>query len=257
MEIIDTHSHLNDPRFQFDYEEVYKRSLENGVIAMLNIGTNERNCEFAIEFSRTHEASFAAVAVFPQNAGDATPELMARIENWLQDPLCIAVGETGLDYYYDRTPRDVQKKVFHDHCELALKYDLPLIVHDRDAHKDVLDVLRTYKSRGLRGVFHCYSGSAEMVREVMDVGFYVSFAGPLTFKNAVNLKEACKVVPADRILVETDCPYLSPEPVRGKRNEPHHVLHTAKVAADLRDEDFEAFVNRANENARALFGFKR
>ena len=254
--IFETHAHYDDEQFDADRNELLSSLADGGVGLVVNPSVTAENAKKVLAMAEKYPFFYAAVGVHPENCANYDENELAALRELAQHPKCVAIGEIGLDYYWEENPpREFQQRVFREQMALARELHLPVIVHDREAHADSLTIVKEFPE--VKGVFHCYSGSAEMVREVMDVGFYVSFAGPLTFKNAVNLKEACKVVPADRILVETDCPYLSPEPVRGKRNEPHHVLHTAKVAADLRGEDFEAFVNRANQNARALFGFKR
>lgn len=257
MKIIDTHAHLNDPKFQFDYEEVFARCMEADMKYIINVGSNVVNSEFAVKLAEKHDALWAAVGIHPQEADSVDTESLKAIESLLNHPKVVGIGETGFDYYYETATRENQWNAFVSHVELALKYDLPVIIHDRDAHGDTLKLIQEYKGRGLKGVFHCYSGSAEMAKQVVNLGFYVSFAGPVTYKNAPNLKEAAKSVPLDRILVETDCPYLAPQPVRGKRNEPHYVIHTAEEIASLREMDLEEFVEAANENAYRLFQFER
>lgn len=255
MEIkyFDSHAHLNSERFKKDALEVRERAFANGVAGMMNVAYDLESSALAIEQSEVFKNTWAAVGMHPHDAKDYTDEAEEKFRQWAAHEKVVALGEMGLDYYYDHSPRDVQREVFIRQMALAKEVDLPIIIHDRDAHGECLELIQTH-GKGLRGIFHCFSGSKEFAMEVLRLGFYVSFAGPVTYKNAHNLKEAAKVVPLDRILIETDCPYLTPEPFRGKRNEPMYVKQVAEEIARLRGISVEEIAQKTTENACTLFG---
>jgi len=232
IRVFDTHCHLDDPKFDEDREEAYRRMLENGVTRCVCVGSDIPSSRRCLAFAQQHEGVYAAVGVHPHEAKDVSEDYLDQIRDMLRHPKAVALGEIGLDYYYDLSPRDVQKRVMAEQMSLALELDVPVIFHIRDAHGDMADYFRSCKKLP-QGVIHCFSGSPEMAREYAKMGFYISFAGPLTFKKAPNLWEAAKAVPRDRLLVETDSPYLSPEPFRGRRNEPGHVIHVMKKMSQL------------------------
>jgi len=232
--VFDTHCHLDDDRFNEDREEAYQRMLDAGVKRCICVGSDLSSSQRCLEFARNHENVFAAVGVHPHEAKDAPADYLERLQEMLQDPKAVALGEIGLDYYYDLSPRDTQRRIMAEQMELALQLDVPVIFHIRDAHGDMVDFFRN-SERLPSGVIHCFSGSSEIAKEYARMGFYISFAGPLTFKKAPNLWEAACQVPLEKLLVETDSPYLSPEPFRGRRNEPAHVVWVMKKMAALRE----------------------
>ena len=255
LQLFDSHAHLNSERFAKDALEVRERALAAGVIGMMNVAYDVESSALAVEQSESFKNTWAAVGMHPHDAKDYTDEAEEKFRQWATHPKVVAIGEMGLDYYYDHSPRDVQREVFVRQMELAKEVNLPIIIHDRDAHGECLELIKSH-GKGLVGVFHCFSGSKEFAMEVLRLGFYVSFAGPVTYKNAHNLKEAAQAVPMDRILIETDCPYLTPEPFRGKRNEPIYVKYVAEEIAKLRGISVEEIGDRTTQNALDLFNIK-
>ncbi len=199
--------------------------------------------------SRAHKQIFAAVALHPQNAPDDSPEIWQEVKRLAKDERVRAIGETGLDYHWMTAEKDVQKALFTRHIKLAKEVNKPLIIHDREAHRDTLDTLWAGGAENVGGVLHAYSGSVEMMNEILAHGFYIGLGGVVTFKNAKTPKEVAKAVPLDRLLIETDCPYLTPTPFRGKRNEPAYVRYVAETIADLRNISYEEVVQATYENA--------
>ncbi|MEW8958567.1 D-aminoacyl-tRNA deacylase [Moorella humiferrea] len=252
--LIDSHAHLNDPAFAGDLNAVLGRLKEAGVAAVINVGYDVPSSRRAVEQAHTWPFIYAAVAVHPHDAATFDSEAEAVIGGLARDARVVAVGETGLDYYRNLSPRQRQQEVFRWHLDLARTLRLPVIVHDRDAHGDTLRILKKAAPFPAGGVLHCFSGSWEMARECLDMGFYISLAGPVTFKNAARLREIAGRVPMDRLLVETDCPYLTPEPHRGKRNEPAYVKLVVEAVAVARGLPFEAVAEATAANARRLFG---
>ncbi|MBQ6804832.1 MAG: TatD family hydrolase [Clostridia bacterium] len=252
MNVFDTHCHLDDEKFNEDREECYARMLENGVGRCVCVGSDLPSSRRSLDYAQAHAGVFAAAGVHPHEAKDAPDDYLSRLEKMLAEEKCVALGEIGLDYYYDFSPRDIQKKVMAEQMELALRLNKPVIFHIRDAHGDMVDFFRAQKQLP-KGIIHCFSGSAETAKEYVKMGFYISFAGPLTFKKAPNLWEAARVVPLDRLLVETDSPYLSPEPRRGRRNEPANVVYVMKKLAELREIPEEEMAKITWENACRIY----
>lgn len=230
----DTHAHVDDVQFAGDREAVIQRALEQGVARIVNIGCSRPAALNTLELVERYDFIYGTVGLHPHDAKDFDAQFMEDLRQWAGHPKIVAIGEIGLDYYYDLSPREVQREVFRQQIRLARELDLPITIHDRDAHQDVFDILTEEKGWETRGIFHCYSGSEEMAREIVKRGFYISFSGSVTFKNAAKLKKTAQNIPLDRILIETDCPYLSPVPYRGKRNEPAYVVKTAEAIAELR-----------------------
>ncbi|HWR38814.1 MAG TPA: TatD family hydrolase [Patescibacteria group bacterium] len=251
--LFDTHAHIDDNRFDNDRDEVLQRAAEAGVSLILNAGACMESSARAVDLAARYPAVYAAVGVHPHDAKDVVVSDYQQLADWHLLSKVVAVGEIGLDYYYDHSPREVQKEVFIRHIDLARQLGKPIIIHDRDAHGDVMDIVKR-EGQGVNGVFHCFSGSLEMMREVIKMGFYVSIAGPVTIKSAVKLKEVAAAVPLERLLVETDCPYLTPNPYRGRRNEPAYVRYVAEEVARLRNMDLEELATTAAENGKRLFG---
>lgn len=248
FQVFDTHCHLDDPKFDADREDAYHRMLENGVKRCVCVGSDLPSSRRCLEFAEQHDGVYAAVGVHPHEAKDAPEHYLIQLREMLRHPKAVALGEIGLDYYYDFSPRDVQKRIMAEQMELALEMDMPVIFHIRDAHGDMVDFFRGAKKLP-SGVIHCFSGSAEIAKEYARMGFYISFAGPLTFKKAPNLWEAACQTPLERLLVETDSPYLSPEPFRGRRNEPGHVVWVMRKMAALRQLPEKEMARITWENA--------
>jgi len=285
MIIVDSHCHIDGPQFDEDRDEVIARARDAGVAAMLNVGTGDPHSDDfrrAVRVAESYENVWASVGVHPHDAklyDDRAEEHLLELARGSRK--IVAWGEIGLDYYYDHSPRDVQREVFRRQIRLAKELDLPIIVHSRDANDDTVEILKDEyslpaKANGLEltanssvvkknsrkplalshkpGVMHCFGGTPEMALALMDVGFFISFAGNVTFKKAEELREAARVVPLDRLLVETDCPYLTPVPHRGKRNEPSMVVHTAQFLAELKGVGFDVLAKQTTENFSRLFG---
>jgi TatD DNase family protein len=250
--VIDTHCHLEMKQFDSDREQVIERARAAGVEAMITVGSDLAGTSGAMELACRYDFIYASIGIHPHDAKDFTDDILARLAEWSADSKVVAIGETGLDYHYDHSPREMQRAVFEKHLQLAGEKDLPVVVHSREAVNDTIEILR--RSGISKGVLHCFSGNREMAEEVMSMGFYISIAGPVTFKKAKGLKEIAAIVPDDYLLVETDAPYLSPEPFRGKRNEPAYVIETLKQIAGLRGVTLEDIARITNLNAKRLFG---
>jgi TatD DNase family protein len=253
--LIDTHAHLDQEEFNADREEAISRAIAAGVEAMIAIGVTADSSEAAVKLAAEHPAVYAAVGIQPNYCAEAKPGDWERIVALASSPKAVAIGETGLDRYWDYTPFDMQQDYFDRHLRLSQERGLPFVVHTRESDADVVAMLRDAAARGpLAGVMHSFTGSAETAAECVALGLYISFAGMVTFKKSDDLRAVAATVPADRILVETDSPYLSPHPLRGKRNEPANVVHTAHVLAEARGIGFDEFAAQTTANARRLFG---
>jgi len=252
--LIDTHAHLDDRRFNRDRDRVIERAKKEGITTIIHIGFDKESSLNACSMAEKYEDIYAAVGVHPHDAKDASDDVLELIYNLAKTKKkVVAVGEIGLDYYRDLSPRDVQKRVFSHQIALAKELDLPIVVHDRDAHGDVLKILKEERAGRVGGILHCFSGSREMAEECIKMGFYISFAGPITYSNARRLVEVARYVPLDRFLIETDCPYLTPEPYRGKRNEPAYVKLVAQKAAEIKGITFEELAKITTANAKEVF----
>lgn len=255
MELIDTHAHLDDEKFAHDRAAVIERARESGVVKIITMGDSLDSSARSVALAEQFEPVYAAVGIHPEEAQPMTAATDEQIAAWAAQEKVVAIGEIGLDYYWekDEERRALQRAIFVRQLDLARQLKLPVCIHDREAHGDMMKILKT-EGRGLRGVLHCYSGSWEMAAELLKSDWYFGVDGPLTYKNAAKLPEIVQRLPAERILIETDSPYLSPMPFRGKRNEPAHVLYIAKKAAELRGESLEAFARATRENTRELYG---
>ena len=254
MKLVDSHCHLNYDGLAERQDEVLANARERGVTAFLNISTRQREWQDVIGVAERHRDVWASVGVHPHEA-DAHPDLGASaLVEAARHPRVVAIGECGLDYYYDKSDRAAQRERFEAHIDAARQSGLPLIVHTRDAEQDTAEILeRAVGEGGVRGVLHCFTGSAELARKGLDLGFFVSLSGIVTFKNARELQETAKQIPLDQLLVETDAPFLAPVPNRGKTCEPAFVADTAAFVADLRGEDPEALADATTENFYRLF----
>lgn len=253
MRLFDTHAHVTDNRFSNDREEMLQQAFAEGVEYILCPAVDRQTSLDARELAAKYPQIYAAVGIHPHEAKDAVEEDYVLFEEWAKEEKIVAIGEMGLDYYYDFSDRQSQMKVFKRQLDLARKVDLPIIIHDRDAHGDIMDTLRTY-GKGIRGVMHCYSGSYEMALEAIKLDYYISFAGPVVFPKSVNLKEVARKIPLERIMIETDSPYLTPPPFRGRRNYPGYVRFVAEEIAQLRGMDGDEFAAIALENGKRCFG---
>jgi len=253
-DLIDSHAHLDDAQYDDDRAEMLARARAAGVVQVVNVGYDLPSSSRALALAAEYDFIFAAVGVHPHEVRELPPDYLERLREMCRRPGVVALGEIGLDYYRDLSPREVQRKVFREQLALARELDLPVIIHDRDAHGDVLDILRKDGVGPAGGVMHCFAGSLEMAAACMEMGFYISFAGPVTYPNARRPKEVAAAVPLERLLVETDAPYLAPQVHRGKRNEPAYVRHVAEQIAALRGIAVEELARATTANARRLFG---
>ena len=254
---IDSHVHLDYSRFDLDRDNLIRTLKDNKVELVINIGADEDSSERSVELAHRYENIYAVVGVHPHSAKDLEGRDLSSIIKMLENDKVVAIGEIGLDYYYDNSPRDIQKKWFKEQINLALRLNKPVVIHSRDADKDTFDIIKSgVEEGGLTGVMHCYSGSVELAKEYLKLGFYISLGGPVTFKNARVPKEVAKEVALDRLLIETDCPYLSPEPYRGKRNEPMFVSYVAEEIAKIKGISIEEVAEVTTKNAKKLFGIK-
>lgn len=251
--LIDSHAHLDDRRFDRDRDRLIKSLKEFGVELVINPGADLSSSIKAVSLAEEYDNIYAAVGVHPHSAKEMDESTIGLLKSFTNREKVIAIGEIGLDYYYDNSPRDVQRKRFIEQLNLAKEVNLPVIIHSREANKDTFDILKEAQDGSLRGVMHCFSGSVEMAMEYIKLGFYVSLAGPVTFKNARIPKEVAKAVPLDKLMIETDAPYLTPEPYRGKRNEPIYVRYVAGTIAELKGLTFEEVAKQTAENTKRLF----
>ncbi len=251
--LIDTHAHLDFPQFRGDLPAVLERARETGVLAVLNIGTDETGSRRSIALSRLHEGISASVGVHPHGAAKVTAKTWSELEVMATEPEVLAIGETGLDFYRDLSPRNIQEEVFRGHLQLATRVNKPVVVHSRDAHDQIIDVLRDESLPSPVGVMHCFSGTEKQLKAFLDLGFYISIAGPVTYPRSHALRDLLKIIPQDRLLIETDAPYLSPQAYRGRRNEPAYIKLTYERVALALGLDLPDLTGRVYQNALALF----
>lgn len=252
--LIDSHVHLDDRRFNADRDMLIKSLQDNGVELVINIGADLKTSISSLELAKKYDNIYAAVGVHPHSAKEVTEETLDKLKEMAKEDKVVAIGEIGLDFYYDNSPRDIQRKWFKEQLELAKEVNLPVVIHSRDATQETFDTIKESQDGNLRGVLHCFSGSPEMAEEYIKLGFYISLGGPVTFKNARVVREVAKAIPLDKLLIETDCPYLTPEPYRGKRNEPMFVKYVAEKIAEVKGISFEEVVRATNRNTKELFG---
>lgn len=253
--LTDSHTHLDDHAFDEDREEVIRRARQDGVQRMITVGSlaGVQGAERSLAIARAHEGIWATVAVHPHEARLADRQTVERIETLADDPLVVAIGETGLDYHYDHSPRAQQRQVFRRFIRMAIEKQKPLVIHTREAMEDTLRIMDEEDGWSAGGVFHCYSGGAEHAPTILEHGFHLSFAGVVTFKKATAVRGLVRTLPTDRVLVETDAPYLTPAPFRGKRNEPARVKLTAETVARLWDVSLDEAARITSDNAARLF----
>ncbi|MBK5444308.1 MULTISPECIES: TatD family hydrolase [unclassified Peribacillus] len=252
--LFDTHVHVNAEQFNEDLEDVIERAQEAGVNNMVVVGFDRPTITRAMELIETYDFMYAAVGWHPVDAIDMTEEDLKWIEDLSSHPKVVAIGEMGLDYHWDKSPKAIQMEVFRKQIRLAKKVGLPIIIHNREATADIVNILKEEEASEVGGIMHCFSGSAETAMECIDMNFYISLGGPVTFKNAKKPKEVAAAVPLDRLLIETDCPYLAPHPYRGKRNEPSYVKLVAEQIAEIKQLSVEEVSQATTDNAKKLFG---
>ena len=251
--IFDTHAHYDDEAFDADREALLASMPENGVGLIVDPGCDLDTSRRAVEIAEQYPHVYAAVGWHPENCAPYTRERLDTLRAWAKNPKVVAIGEIGLDYYWEQNPpREFQQEVFRDQLALAQELGLPVIVHDRDAHADCLAIVKEFPQ--VRGVFHCFSGSAEMARQLVTRGWYIGFTGVITFKNARKAVEVVEDMPLSRLLLETDCPYMAPEPFRGKRNDSRYLYRMAERVAEIRGKTPEEIAKITLENGLRLFG---
>lgn len=251
--LFDTHAHINDERFDEDRDLVISRARENGIEYILNPGADLKTSIAAVNIANQNEKIYAAVGVHPHDVKDISEETIQELKKLSENKKVVAIGEIGLDYYYDNSPRDEQRKWFKRQIELAKEVNLPIIIHDRDAHGETFDILKEYDVGSIGCLMHCYASSVEMAKEYIKMGVYISMAGPVTFKNAKKTYEVAKEIPLEYLLIETDSPYLTPTPYRGKRNEPAYVKLVAQKVAEAKGITLEEIAHQTTLNAKKLF----
>ena len=252
--IFDTHAHYDDKQFDEDRDELLNELFNNkGVCAIVNQGTDVETSRFSVELAHKYENVYAAVGLHPEYLDNNSVGELEKLLPLYDDEKVVAVGEIGLDYYYD-VPRELQREVFEKQLKLSLRLSLPVNIHDREAHGDTLNILKKYKPRG---ILHCFSGSAEMAAEIVKLGMYIGIGGVITFKNAKKAVSVIESVPLERIVLETDCPYLSPVPYRGKRNDSSYIIYTAQKIAEIKNTDAESVLEITRQNAVEVYGINR
>lgn len=250
---IDSHAHLEMGEFDRDRDMVIRRASEAGVGRICTVGTSLPDCRKAIEIASRYSNVYAIVGIHPHEAKDIEPATYVELKALARQSKVIAYGEIGLDFFRDISPRQVQLRCFGEQLDIASELGLPIVIHDREAHRETLEMLRAWTG-GRRGVIHCFSGDYAMARECLDLGFYLSIPGTITYKKSDSLAQVVKKIPLDRLLIETDAPYLAPVPHRGKRNEPAYVVLTARRIAEIRALESEEVARATTDNARRIFG---
>lgn len=254
IKLIDSHAHLNFPELKGDLDNLFKRSSEAGVEKVICVGTTVEDSREALELAKKYPFIYASSGVHPHEASSITDETYREIKKLAAHKKVIAIGEVGLDYHYEHSPKETQKETFASFINLAREVNLPLSVHTREAEEDTINILKQNNASDVGGVIHCFSGSLEMANKCMDMGFYISIPGIVTFKNAKNIHQVVKEIPMERMLIETDSPYLAPVPFRGKTNEPAYVKYVAEKIAELKGLSFEDISRMTYLNSLSLFG---
>ncbi len=249
-DLFDSHAHLDDDKFDCDREETINKIFDSGVCAFVNIGADMESSKRSIALASKYDNVYATVGIHPHDVSDMTEADIEELEQLAKHKKVVAIGEIGLDYFYDNSPRDKQKYWFARQLQLAEKLNMPVTIHNRDAHADTMEILKNSKATG---IIHCYSGSAEMAKQLVDMGFYISFAGPVTYKNSKNAVQSALAVPMDRILIETDSPYLAPDGFRGKRNDSSLVRYVCEKLAEIKGVTFEEMAKQTKENAKRVY----
>ncbi|HPT78529.1 MAG TPA: TatD family hydrolase [Candidatus Atribacteria bacterium] len=255
--LFDSHAHLDDKRFDEDRHELIRELPKRGISYVLNAGADMKSSRLSVKLAETYSFIYASVGVHPHDAANMKDSDLKALAEMTKAEKVVAIGEIGLDYHYDFSPRDIQRERFAQQLALAGELGLPVIIHDREAHGDTLDILRAHRSVLKGGVMHCYSGSREMAGDFLDLGLKIALGGAVTFKNAARPVEVAKYVPLEELLIETDCPYMTPHPFRGSRNDPGLVRLVAERIAEIRGLDMAEVARVTLENACALFGIDR
>ena len=250
---IDTHVHLNADQYEEDVEEVIERALAAGVSKMVVVGFDRKTIRKAMALTERYSFIYVVIGWHPVDAVDCTEEDLEWIEELSKHPKVVGIGETGLDYYWDKSPKEIQQDVFRKQIQLAKKVDLPIIIHNRDATADVVRILEEEDAKEVGGIMHCFGGSVEVARQCIDMNFLISLGGPVTFKNAKAPKKVAAEIPLEKLLIETDAPYLTPHPHRGKRNEPFYVTLVAEEIAKIKELPIEEVASVTTKNALKLF----
>jgi TatD DNase family protein len=253
MMLIDSHSHLEMPEFKKDLEEVIQRAKSSGLEYIFTVGTEKRDWNRALEIAHSHPSVYAILGVHPHNAREIDEETYPTLRKLCADDKVRAYGEIGLDFYRNLSPRGIQLKRFREQIVLAKELRLPIVVHDREAHQETLEILKSEKAEEYGGIIHCFSGDYEMAKECIEMGFLISIPGSITYKNAGGFQEVVKQIPLEALLVETDAPFLAPVPFRGKRNEPSYVRYTAQKVAEIKKVPFEKVAEVTTENAVRVY----
>ena len=251
--LVDSHAHLGMPQFNGDRQEVIRRAIDNGVERIFTVGTDIEGCRKAIEIARDNERVFAIIGIHPHHARHVDESTYSNLKSLSNDSRVKAIGEIGLDFFRNLSPRETQMASFREQIHLARELGLPIVVHARDAQKEVLTILREEGARETGGVLHCFSGGYEIAKSCLDLGLFLSVPGTITFKNSSRLRADVKKIPLDRILLETDCPFLAPMPFRGKRNEPAYVKIIASKLAEVKGMDFDEVARITSRNAQTVF----
>ena len=251
--LFDTHAHLDDDRFKEDFKQVIEQCKEEGVELILNAASNLNSSHKSIALAKEYDFIYAAVGVHPHDAKSMDSKTIEILRDLAANPKVKAIGEIGLDYHYDFSPRDIQRQRFMEQIDLAKQLKLPIIVHDRESHGDIMELFKKMNVSGMGGVLHSFSGSVEMARECVKLGFYLSISGPLTFKNNIKTIEVVREIPLEMLLIETDSPYLTPVPYRGQRNYPVYVRYVAEKIAEIKGLSFEEVAQKTLENGKRLF----
>ena len=249
--LFDTHAHLNDPAFDEDREELMAGLRDKGIGYVMNAGCSLQSSKDIIAMVENYPWLYASVGSHPDSADEVNEDVIEEYRQLCRHEKVKAIGEIGLDYYYEDIPREIQKNAFRMQMALAQEVDLPVIIHEREAHDDGMRIVKEFPK--VKGVFHCYSGSAEMARQLVNMGWYIGFTGVLTFKNARKAVETAASIPLDRIVLETDCPFMAPEPFRGKRNDPGYLPKMAEKLAEIRGISVEEAIAVTTENAKRLY----
>jgi len=252
--LIDSHAHLDMQDFDEDRIKVIERSIEGGVTQIITVGIDLDSSLYALELAKKHESIYATVGYHPHNAQKCDPQYLEKLSEMSLEPKVVAWGEIGLDFFRSYSPKDDQLKIFLRQLEIADDLNLPVIIHDREAHNDVLTILKKMGKGERKGVIHCFSGDTDLAMAFIELGYYISIPGTVTYKKAVQTKEVASSIPLEYMLVETDAPFLAPVPKRGKRNEPLFVTFTAQEIASLRSIEFEEVAEQTSRNAKTLFG---
>ncbi|MGB8644780.1 MAG: TatD family hydrolase [Anaerolineae bacterium] len=253
FEFVDTHAHLTDDKFATDLEAVIARAQQAGVTRVLTLGTDVASSRAAVALAAKYPGVYAAVGIHPESVREASLDDLAVIRDLAAHPKVVAIGEIGLDYHWDPASADLQREFLERQLALAVELALPVSIHDRDAHQKILETLRSLGGQGVRGVLHAFSGDEAMAHEALELGFLISLAGPITFLNARHAPALVARLPLDRIVIETDSPYLAPHPLRGRRNEPAHVTRVAERIAELQGLTVQQVAEQTTVNARSLF----